>query len=433
MSSINRAILSISIPAIVTNITTPLLGLMDVAIVGHMGSPVFIAAIAVGGNMFNMLYWLFGFLRMGTSGITSQRFGAKDDIGATSTLYRALIIGVAVGLAMILLSRPISGLILSIIDAEGETRYFALQYFDILVFGAPAVLAGYALTGWFVGMQNSKAAMWVSFFIDVTNIVMSLTLVYLFDMGLKGVAIGTLTAQWGGLAFGLLWVNHKFKIVNVPFQLLVSWREFKRFFSINLDIFLRTVCLVAVTMWFTRAGAEQGTVMLAVNTLLMQFFMMFSYFMDGFAFAAEALCGRYIGEKSRQQLILTIKMLFKWGVFIAIGFTCLYAIGGDGLMRILSSEVSVVTVAHDYYWWAVTLPLVGFATFLWDGVYIGATLTRFMLLSMLMAAIVFFVLYYVLFGILGNHGLWIAFLCYLAMRGIVLTVASGRVVGTIRN
>ena len=262
MSSINRAILSISIPAIVTNITTPLLGLMDVAIVGHMGSPVFIAAIAVGGNMFNMLYWLFGFLRMGTSGITSQRFGAKDDIGATSTLYRALIIGVAVGLSMILLSRPISGLILSIIDAEGETRYFALQYFDILVFGAPAVLAGYALTGWFVGMQNSKAAMWVSFFIDVTNIVMSLPLVYLFDLGLKGVAIGTLTAQWGGLAFGLLWVNHKFKIVNVPFQLLVSWREFKRFFSINLDIFLRTVCLVAVTMWFTRAGAEQGTVML---------------------------------------------------------------------------------------------------------------------------------------------------------------------------
>ncbi len=433
MSSINRAILSISIPAIVTNITTPLLGLMDVAIVGHMGSPVFIAAIAVGGNMFNMLYWLFGFLRMGTSGITSQRFGAKDDIGATSTLYRALIIGVAVGLSMILLSRPISGLILSIIDAEGETRYFALQYFDILVFGAPAVLAGYALTGWFVGMQNSKAAMWVSFFIDVTNIVMSLPLVYLFDLGLKGVAIGTLTAQWGGLAFGLLWVNHKFKIVNVPFQLLVSWREFKRFFSINLDIFLRTVCLVAVTMWFTRAGAEQGTVMLAVNTLLMQFFMMFSYFMDGFAFAAEALCGRYIGEKSRQQLILTIKMLFKWGVFIAIGFTCLYAVGGDGLMRILSSEVSVVTVAHDYYWWAVTLPLVGFATFLWDGVYIGATLTRFMLLSMLMAAIVFFVLYYVLFGTLGNHGLWIAFLCYLAMRGIVLTVASGRVVGTIRN
>ena len=406
---------------------------MDVAIVGHMGSPVFIAAIAVGGNMFNMLYWLFGFLRMGTSGITSQRFGAKDDIGATSTLYRALIIGVAVGLAMILLSRPISGLILSIIDAEGETRYFALQYFDILVFGAPAVLAGYALTGWFVGMQNSKAAMWVSFFIDVTNIVMSLTLVYLFDLGLKGVAIGTLTAQWGGLAFGLLWVNHKFKIVNVPFQLLVSWREFKRFFSINLDIFLRTVCLVAVTMWFTRAGAEQGTVMLAVNTLLMQFFMMFSYFMDGFAFAAEALCGRYIGEKSRQQLILTIKMLFKWGVFIAIGFTSLYAVGGDGLMRILSSEVSVVTVAHDYYWWVVTLPLVGFATFLWDGVYIGATLTRFMLLSMLMAAIVFFVLYYVLFGTLGNHGLWIAFLCYLAMRGIVLTVASGRVVGTIRN
>ncbi len=433
MSSINRAILSISIPAIVTNITTPLLGLMDVAIVGHMGSPVFIAAIAVGGNMFNMLYWLFGFLRMGTSGITSQRFGAKDDIGATSTLYRALIIGVAVGLSMILLSRPISGLILSIIDAEGETRYFALQYFDILVFGAPAVLAGYALTGWFVGMQNSKAAMWVSFFIDVTNIVMSLPLVYLFDLGLKGVAIGTLTAQWGGLAFGLLWVNHKFKIVNVQFQLLVSWREFKRFFSINLDIFLRTVCLVAVTMWFTRAGAEQGTVMLAVNTLLMQFFMMFSYFMDGFAFAAEALCGRYIGEKSRQQLILTIKMLFKWGVFIAIGFTCLYAVGGDGLMRILSSEVSVVTVAHDYYWWAVTLPLVGFATFLWDGVYIGATLTRFMLLSMLMAAIVFFVLYYVLFGTLGNHGLWIAFLCYLAMRGIVLTVASGRVVGTIRN
>lgn len=422
--SINRAIFALALPAIVTNITTPLLGLMDVAIVGHLGSPAFIAAIAIGGNMFNMLYWLFGFLRMGTSGITSQAYGAADPKAQSATLARSLLIAFTAGLLLILLSGPLSTIILRFIDAQGVTREYALEYFRILVFGAPAVLSTYALTGWFVGMQNSKATMWMSFFIDIANIVISLIMVFGLKLQLRGVATGTLVAQWSGFVFGMVWIMRKFRPVRVSLSEILSLADLKRFFSINADIFLRTLCLVAVTMWFTRAGAVQGTVMLAVNTLLMQFFMLFSYFMDGFAFAAEALCGRFVGASDRHSLRRAVGLIFRWGAVIATLFTLLYAVGGDMLLSVMTSEKEVINASLDYRWWTVTLPFVGFAAFLWDGVFIGATLTRWMLLSVAGATAIFFGLYVLLFDALGNHGLWIAFLSYLLVRGLILTVAS---------
>ncbi|MDE6099746.1 MAG: MATE family efflux transporter, partial [Paramuribaculum sp.] len=301
-----RSIAALSLPAVVTNITTPLLALCDVAIVGHMGSAVFIAAIAVGGTMFNMLYWLCGFLRMGSSGTTAQAFGAGNLTAVHAVVKRAMAIAFIIAMAFISLSKPIGRMLLDFIDAEPAAREMALEYFSICIWGAPAVLGTFVLTGWFIGLQNSRTPMWISIFINIFNIAVSLTLVYGAGMKISGVAFGTLSAQWGGFIMGSATAIRKYGMVSISLKKLLDWNELNSFLRINSDIFLRTLCLVAVTLWFTRTGAMQGTVMLAVNTLLMQMFTIFSYMMDGIAFAGEALCGRYIGAGNTTRLRQTI-------------------------------------------------------------------------------------------------------------------------------
>lgn len=423
---INKEILAISIPSIVTNITTPLLGLVDVAIAGHMGSAAYIGAIAIGGSLFNMLYWLFGFLRMGSSGMTAQAYGAGDAVQQSRVLHQALTVGAVAGLLMIACQALICVVGLDFMDVTGDTRDMAALYFRILIWGAPAVLCNYALCGWLVGMQNSAATMWISVVINVCNIGVSCLLVYVFHLGISGLATGTLVAQWCGLALGLGIAFIHYRVARLRVKEVLRWEALKRFFRVNTDIFLRTVCLVTVTMWFTRAGALQGDVMLAVNALLMQFFTIFSFFMDGFAFAGEALVGKYIGAGKRDELRSRIFALCKWGAGIAVIFTLLYAVGGGWLLAMLSDDGDVVMTASGYMWWVVTIPAVGFLAFSYDGIFIGATATRDMLLSMFAATIIFFVVYCVSFPRMGNDGLWLAFLCYLFTRGIILAFIGRR-------
>lgn len=425
LSQINREILALSIPSIVTNITTPLLGLVDVTIVGHMGNPIFIAAIAVGGSMFNMLYWLFAFLRMGSSGMTAQAWGAGDMHSSSLIFYRALVVAGAASAIMIALQGPIADGVLAFMDADEGTRDLARRYFGICIYGAPAVLGTYTLSGWFLGMQNSKAPMWISIIINLSNIAISLVLVIGIGLQIEGVATGTLTAQWLGFIAGLL-LCRRYHIKHPPLREILQWDGLRRFFSVNIDIFLRTLCLVGVTLWFTRVGAMQGTVMLAVNTLLMQFFMLFSFFMDGFAFAGEALCGRYVGAKDREALRHCIIALFKWSISLAAVFTALYFVGGEWFLGLLSSDAVVTDRATEYFWWAMVVPFAGFAAFTWDAVFIGDTRTRGMLLSMASATVVYFGLYFIFFPRLGNHGLWLAFVAYLLTRGIVQTILGRR-------
>ena len=425
---INREILAISVPSIVTNITTPLLGLVDVAIAGHMGSASYIGAIAVGGSLFNMLYWLFGFLRMGSSGMTAQAYGANDRVQQSRVLHQALAVGVLAGLVMILAQSLICVAGLDFMDVQDDTRELAAVYFKILIWGAPAVLCNYALCGWFVGMQNSAAAMWVSIVINVSNIAASCLMVYVFHLGISGLAGGTLFAQWCGFGLGAIIAFAHYKVARLRVKEILRWSMLKRFFRINSDIFLRTVCLVAVTMWFTRAGASQGDVMLAVNALLMQFFTIFSFFMDGFAFAGEALVGKYIGAGQPAELRTRIFALCKWGAGIAVAFTLLYALGGNALLSVLSDDAGVISAAADYRWWVVTVPAVGFLAFSYDGIFIGATATRDMLMSMFVATVVFFAVYFLAFPAMGNDGLWLAFICYLFMRGVILAFIGRRYV-----
>lgn len=419
-------ILAIALPAIVSNITTPLLGLVDVAVTGHIGAALYIGAIAVGGAMFNMLYWLFNFLRMGTTGFTAQAYGAGDTSRISLIFYRSLIVGLAVGLLMILLSRPIAHTVLAFMDADDDTMALARQYFAICIWGAPAVLMTYAMSGWFLGMQNSRAQMWMAIVTNVVNIAVSITLVFGLGMKIEGVATGTLTAQWVGFGVGVLIMAIKYRPKRPPLHQIFELRQLLTFFRVNGDIFLRTACLVAVTLWFTHAGALAGTDILAANALLMQLFMLFSFFMDGFAFAGEALAGKYTGRSDSASLRTLVKALMKTGLCCAVIFSLTYLGAGEWIIKLLAKDPSVTAMAIYYLPWAVAVPLCGFMAFVWDGIYVGLVRTRAMLVSMAVALAVFFAVYFIVRNNLANHGLWLAFNLYLLTRGCVLGILFRR-------
>ena len=424
MKPVDKQILHIALPSIVSNITVPLLGLVDVTIVGHLGSPAYIGAIAVGGLLFNIIYWIFGFLRMGTSGMTSQAYGRRDDDEVLRLLARAVGLGLLIAMGLVALQTPIVQAAFLFIHPTDEIRELATTYFRICIWGAPAMLGLYGLTGWYIGMQNSRIPMMIAITQNVVNIAASLSFVYFCGMKVEGVALGTLVAQWAGFLMGLgLWSHNYGYLRRHSLALQGVWQRkaMSRFFGVNRDIFLRTLCLVAVTMFFTSAGAGQGEIILAVNTLLMQLFTLFSYVMDGFAYAGEALSGRYIGAGDRPMFRATVRRLFMWGMGMALLFTTAYALGGNAFLSLLTDEQEVITASGEYFLWALAIPVAGMAAFVWDGVFIGATATRGMLAAMFIAALCFFGLYYGLRDTWGNHALWMAFVTYLAMRGAVQT------------
>ena len=421
MNTNNREILQIAIPSIVSNITVPLLGLIDVTIVGHLGAASYIGAIAVGGMLFNIIYWIFGFLRMGTSGMTAQAFGQQDQAETMRLLTRSTGIGLLIALVLIFLQYPIERTAFTFIETTPEVERLASIYFRICVWGAPAVLGLYSFSGWFIGMQNSRYPMFIAITQNIVNILVSLLLVYGFEMKIEGVAIGTLVAQYAGFFMAIVLWAHRYKAAKHPieFRSLTDKQAMYRFFQINRDIFLRTLCLVAVTVFFTSAGAAQGEVILAVNTLLMQLFTLFSYIMDGFAYAGEALAGKHIGANNRLALQQMIRQLFAWGIGLSLAFTLLYGIGGEGFLGLLTDEPSVIAASSTYFYWVLAIPLAGFAAFLYDGIFIGATATHLMLRAMAIASAAFFLICFGCRESLGNHALWFAFITYLALRGIV--------------
>lgn len=429
ISNGNRRILQIAIPSIISNITVPLLGLIDVTIVGHLGSAAYIGAIAVGGMLFNIIYWIFGFLRMGTSGMTSQAYGKRDLNEVTRLLLRSVGVGLFIALCLMLLQYPILKTAFSFIRTSDEVEQLATLYFYICIWGAPAMLGLYGFAGWFIGMQNSRFPMYIAITQNIVNIAASLCFVYLLDMKVEGVALGTLIAQYAGFFMALLlWCRYYGQLrKRIHWKGLWQKQAMYRFFGVNRDIFLRTLCLVAVTMYFTSAGAAQGEVVLAVNTLLMQLFTLFSYIMDGFAYAGEALAGRYIGANNRIELHRTVRWLFAWGTGLSLAFTLLYGIGGQSFLGLLTNEVSVINEAGTYFYWVLAIPLAGFPAFLWDGIFIGATATRQMLCSMFIASVSFFLIYYAFHASMGNHALWMAFIVYLFSRGVAETLLAKRV------
>ena len=421
MNPSNREIIQIALPSIVSNITVPLLGLIDVTIVGHLGAASYIGAIAVGGMLFNIIYWIFGFLRMGTGGMTSQAYGKQDDGEMMRLLTRSLGVGTLIALTLLVLQYPIERIAFTCIETTPEIERLASLYFRLCIWGAPAVLGLYSFSGWFIGMQNSRYPMFIAITQNIVNILVSLVLVYGLEMKIEGVAIGTLVAQYAGLFMAIALWMHRYKYLR-PYAQLACLKDkdaMRRFFLVNRDIFLRTLCLVAVTVFFTSAGAAQGEVVLAVNTLLMQLFTLFSYIMDGFAYAGEALAGKHIGADNRTALKQMVRQLFVWGISLSLAFTLLYGIGGQSFLGLLTNEQSVIQASSVYFYWVLAIPFAGFAAFLYDGIFIGATATGLMLRAMVVASAAFFAIYFGCREVMGNHALWLAFITYLALRGIV--------------
>ena len=422
MQNIDKRILSIALPSIVANITVPLLGLVDMAVSGHLGNAVYIGAVAVGSMIFNVVYWVFGFLRMGTSGMTSQALGRRDMNDVATTLARSIVVAMAVAAFIIILQKPLGSVALALVGASAEINTEAWHYFRICVWGAPAMLCLYSLTGWYIGMQNTRLPMFISIMQNVVNIGASCTFVYAFGMKVEGIALGTLVAQYAGLLVSItLWATTYGKRIlrHVQWQRIMEGTAMRRFFSVNRDIFLRTLCLVAVNFYFLSAGAAQGAVVLAVNTLLMQLFTLYSYVMDGFAFAGEALCGKHYGAGNHVEFSRTVRRLFGWGFALTVAYTMVYAVGGTGFLRLLTDDIEVVAASAEYAPWAVLIPICGLAAFIWDGVFIGTTNTRGMFAATAAAMLVFFGVYLSLRSEWQNHALWLAFLTFLLTRGAV--------------
>ncbi len=434
MDNWNKEILRLAIPSIISNVTVPLLGLVDLAVVGHIGNETYISAIAVGSMIFNVIYWLLGFLRMGTSGMTSQAYGRQDAQECLNILIRTLMIGVGMGIVFVIAQRGIEWGMLRLMNTPKVSWHYVAIYFRIVIWGAPAMLGLYGLTGWFIGMQDTRTPMMVAVLQNVVNIVASLFFVFVLGWQISGVAAGTVIAQWAGFVVSLYAANKRIKsgkeeglnsdISNSEFlrstfrRVLAMQGEWSEFFRVNKDIFLRTLCLVAVNFFFTSAGGKQGAMMLAVNTLLMTLFTLFSYMMDGFAYAGEALSGKYYGAGDKIGLHITVHRLFGFGFVMVLMFTTVYVFGGVDFLRLLTSDTAVVAAAQPYLLWAYLIPLAGMAAFVLDGVFIGLTETKGMLFSTAMAMVTFFAVYSLFCGDYGNNALWIAFLSFLGMRGI---------------
>lgn len=421
VSVMNRSILRLAIPNIISNITVPLLGMVDMYLVGHLDSEDYIGAIALATMIFNFIYWSFSFLRMGTSGFTAQAYGAGDESEQTNILMRSLTVAMCAGLLIVLLQYLIALIGFYFLNGGPEVIGYARTYFHIYIWAAPAVLGLYAFNGWFVGMQDAKTPMIVAIGINIINIALSFMLVYGFGMKIEGIALGSLCAQYSGFfSFLLIW-NIRYGRFKQYFRIevLKNLRSYIPFFKVNSDIFIRTMALVAVTTFFMSASSKEGKDILAVNALLMQLFILFSYMMDGFAYAAEALTGKLIGARNNLQLRSLAKHLFAWGIGIAAIFTLAYIFFLDDILSLLTDKENIIALSRQYHIWIYLIPIVGFSAFLWDGVFVGATASHQMRNSMLVAVAGFFILYFAFSHISPNNILWISFIAYLALRGIV--------------
>ena len=418
----NKSILKIALPSILTNVTIPLLGLVDTAIVGHLGSAAYIGAIALGTTLMSMAYWGFGFLRMSTGGLTAQAVGEENRERCFAILTRSMAWAMLIAALLLLLQTPLLHAALSLVEGTEEVKRLAATYFRILIWGAPAVLCLSGINGWFIGMQNATFPLLIAVVQNLINIAVSCALVFGLGWRLEGVATGTLVAQYAGLLLALCLIL-RFRPLPKRTALRSALGKSSlldtTFLRMNRDIFLRTLCLLAVTTYFTFAGARQGELTLAANALLMQFFMLFSYFMDGFAYAGEALCGKAFGAMRAEEFKRTVRQLFLWGIALAGITSVLYYTAGTRLLMLLTDEAGVIRCATAYLPFVALIPIVSFAAFLLDGIFIGIAFTSGMLRALTIASLAFFLLHLLLAPHWGNAALWASFLVYLAARGIV--------------
>lgn len=431
-NNLDKEILRLSVPAVITNITVPLLALSDTTISGHLGNMIFLGAISAGTMMFNSAFWLFGFLRMGTAGLTAQAFGQKDTVKIRTIFSQSFLMAIICGLFLFLLHVPAGELLAYIISPSEDVKSLALKYFTVTMGCAPAVLAIMAVNGWFFGMQTSLYPMIISIFTNILNIILSLIFVFHTEMGFIGVAWGTAIANWSGLILACIlairFKGNRYLIADL--KEISDFRILKRFFKVNTDIFFRSACIMAVSLAVTAFGARQGNLTLATNAVMMQFFILFSYFMDGIAFTAEALCGRYSGAGDTIMLRKSVRKLFIWGAAIMVVFFLIYLTAHSEIAGLITTDIEVRRNVENYSIWLILIPPLTVLAFIFDGIFIGLTATRSMLAATFFAACVFFAVSLChpqsrdLWGYPDNNLLWTAFLSYLLARGLILAILT---------
>ena len=426
----NREIFRIAIPNIVSNITVPLMGIFSTAIAGRCGdSAATIGALAIGVSIFNFIYWNCSFIRMGTSGITAQAFGAKDFTTTTAMLVRAVGISAVLGVLMLLLQYPLGELSLRIMNGN----QIVSDYFYARIWAVPAGIMLFGLNGWFTGMQNAVIPMVTSITINVLHVLLSLWFVFGFDMGIVGIAYASVVAQWSGMTLSVLLLVIFFRKHLRPVTLMqvVEMGALKEFFAVNGDIIIRTFCIVAVYTFFTAASARmESDIVLAVNTMLLQMFPLCSYMNAGVAYAAEALTGRFVGARDIHSLRLCIRRCVVWAVGTAVVCIAIYVGWWQDIIAMFVGEKSqladILSVAGEYIGWVIAIPIAAALPFLMDGIMVGATLTRILRNSMVVSTVAYFAIYYSLHPFIGNNALWCAFTAYMALRGVAQYFMSDR-------
>ena len=427
-----------AIPSILANITIPLVGLVDTAIVGHIANATAIGGIAIGTMLFDLLYWNFGFLRVGTSGMTAQAFGRGDRVECARLLTQS--VGIAlIGAALIwLIQWLFVNLVLLLVPCSPEVASFAREYFFIRIWAAPATLSLMAFKGWFIGMQDTVSPMITDILVNVVNMAVSYVLAVYTPMGALGVALGTVIAQFTGLTAAIILLLAKYRQLwqgLSPVRLAFDGQGMKRLLSLNGNLFVRSLCFMVVYVGFTSLASQYGDVELAVSTIMMKLFMLFSYFVDGFAYAGEALVGKEIGSnqesgvKSQDQSDISrvVGLLFAWSLGVGILFTLIFALWSGGFYRAMTSDTTVLARLADYTAWLIAMPIVSTLAFMWDGVYAGATAGKQIRNAMIYAALAFVIGYLATYPYLDVMSIYIAYFAHLAARVLYLTFSWKKV------
>ena len=416
-------------PIIVSNLSVPLLGAVDTAVMGHLPDPAYIGGVAIGGLVFSYIYWGFGFLRMGTTGFVAQAAGAKDADEVRAVLARGLILAAGFGGLVIALQLPVALAAFAIIEASDKVESLASTYLFIRIWGAPAALANYVAIGWLIGMQRTGATFALTVFLNGVNIALSLLFVVGFGWGIEGVAAATLIAEWSAALLALALIGARLKHVGGAWRwaLIRARARLVRMLRVNFDIFIRTLCLLTAFAWFTAQGAKFGDTVLAANAVLLIFQTFIGHGLDGFAHAAEALVGNAIGARDRAAVRSAVAVSTVWAGIVAALFALVYLVGGTAIVALLTSIESVRATAHVYLVYVIVSPLLSVWSYQLDGIFIGATRTAEMRNAMMISLAAFIAAEQVLVPLHGNHGLWLALLVFMVVRALTLGIWYPRI------
>ena len=437
MTTTNKAILRLALPSILANITIPLVGIVDTAIVGHLSDAAAIGGIAIGTMLFDLLYWNFGFLRVGTSGLTAQAYGRGDEAECRKILLRSLSIAMMAAVVILAIQWLFVTAVLAVVPCSAEVASVAREYFFVRIWAAPATLSLFTFKGWFIGMQDTKSPMAVDILVNVVNMAASYYLAVKTPLGVVGVAYGTLVAQYSGLILAVAILLARY-IDKSVFRNIDRWKEalrgaeLRRMLSLNSNLFIRSLCFMVVYVGYTSLASLYGDTELAVSSIMMKLFMFFSFFVDGFAYAGEALVGKAFGESSLEhcktpEIHRTVRALFNWALGVGLIFTVIYAFWGDEAFALMTSDTTVLMAAEKYKIWLIGMPLISTLAFMWDGVYIGATAGVQIRNSMIWAAVGFIIGYVATFSFVGPQALYIGYFAHLIARAFYLTVVWNKI------